>query len=168
MRQTRTVYRDGSPVQESYTQTYPEERDLVRYDVDLWNTYDSPIGERTDTLTFPFDFTLPPNLPPTCSDLDGGSCSANIAYYIEAVAERPALLSRDRRALQHFMLLPSEPLLPEQLHSDLPNWQGPWRETAASKTVKRGLLFGSPCMVKAQVRREDRVAFALRGKTTNL
>jgi len=151
VRQSRTVHRNGQAVHESYLVSYPSEKALVRYDVDLWSTYDHPMGARTDVVTFPFQFVLPQPLPPTCPSLESDHASANIAYYIEAVAERTCMLSRNRRDRKYFLLLPSQPLLPEQLRSDLPNWQGPWREAVASKTVKKGLFLGSPCNVKVQL-----------------
>ncbi|KAJ7017581.1 hypothetical protein C8F04DRAFT_1333056, partial [Mycena alexandri] len=93
----------------------------------------------TDTLVFPFEFTLPKKLPPAfhCS---ATSRSATIGYSLEVVGERAGFYRTSRRIRRLISVVPaasqSQLLAKETLTR---GWNGPWREITLEEKVRQGL-----------------------------
>jgi hypothetical protein len=118
-----------------HTQTVP----LIREDLVLWSQGSAYPPPGSDTLSLPFNFVLPPDLPPTfhCSQ---GSTVGTVSYSLEVVGDRPGLFHRNRRLGLVFPLVPLAAR--EQVDARnalIAGWRGGWRELVAQDDIKHHL-----------------------------
>jgi hypothetical protein len=117
--------------------THKETVPLVREDIVLWGqgtTYPSP---GPHTLTFPFAFVLPLDLPPSFH-AECGREHGTISYSVEAVGDRFGLFHRNRRLGVIFPVLPfASPLQTDARAQLLSGWAGQWHQEVAAERVRK-------------------------------
>ncbi|KAK7023860.1 arrestin-N domain-containing protein [Favolaschia claudopus] len=130
----------------SSTDTQRRRTEVLRADASLW----TPGGSQNGQLILPFQFHLPPNLPPSfhCTMTDGKGI---ISYGIEVVADRPGIFKRNRRIASVFSVVPAAN--PQDLatqHLLLQGWSGQWQSIDYEQRMRRG-LWGEYSHVKTKL-----------------
>jgi hypothetical protein len=94
-------------------------------------------GRIPDIVRLPFEFFLPPGLPPSFYSV-GGSDSAIVSYSVEVVAHRRGLFRLNKRVAQILVVLPTA--TPDQIEMAMQvrrGWNGPWTTTNHVESVRK-------------------------------
>nr|GAT49095.1 predicted protein [Mycena chlorophos] len=108
--------------------TYRDIVVLFHQKVLLWNQGSAAYPEPgSHVLNVPFQFKLPPHLPPSFH-CEGLGRFATVGYSVEVVGDRPGLFKFNKRIRRPFSVVPAasleQMLLKESLRQ---NWNGPWK-----------------------------------------
>ncbi|CAK5266094.1 unnamed protein product [Mycena citricolor] len=132
-----TEWKGGEARAESHLKTQTLE--VVRLDQTLW---DQSNANGSGVLSCPFQFQLPPNLPPSFH-YDHKNRTVAISYAIEVVGHRRGLLHSNRRVRKIFSVLPAGNAWEINSAATLKQgWQGPWKPLELTKEIRHGILFG--------------------------
>jgi hypothetical protein len=126
---------------------------LVHEHIQLWQRGEAFPSPGSHTLTVPFTFRLPVNLPPSFH-ADGAAKSGNITYYLEVVAFRPGLFHPNRRVRAVIAVLPMGTPQVVQLRSQLTSGWGtdmPWISLPYKEPIRSG-VWGDYSQVEVTVR----------------
>ncbi|KAK7039593.1 arrestin-N domain-containing protein [Favolaschia claudopus] len=119
----------------THRQTVP----LIHSGEIFWETGSAFPLTATDVISFPFHFTLPPDLPPSFH-CDGHSRGGTISYALEVVGDRPGLFRSNRRLRRVFVVVPpafeNQMLVVEQLRQ---GWEGGWRDIKQNEQLRKGI-----------------------------
>ena len=128
--------------------THTQRIELVRETRSLWTKGSAYPPPGDHFLKLPFQFTLPPNLLPSCH-YEGFHWEGTVGYFLEAVGERHGL-HFNRRQLASFPLLPVD-IQGAGLRSALSGgWSGSWRAIEQKDEIRRG-IWGDYSHVQATV-----------------
>ncbi|KAF7344463.1 Arrestin-N domain-containing protein [Mycena sanguinolenta] len=129
-----TIYRQYGQVSVLHKQTVP----LCSSSQILW-TPESTQSD-ADVASYPFQFTLPEDLPPSFCYGKYSPPDATIRYSLEIIGERPGVFHRNRRVRRVFLVMPaaseSQLLASESLRQ---GWEGPWKVTTKDAKVRQGI-----------------------------
>ncbi|KAI0658714.1 hypothetical protein C8Q70DRAFT_183606 [Cubamyces menziesii] len=142
-------------VQTINTTVYVQNVPLVSEDITLWTKGPAP---EQGTLRIPFQFLLPPDLPPSFHDkknkwTDGGA----IRYWLSAVGVRSGALQRNRRVRLPIAVVQRDIVgagLRAKLSAMAQGVDYGWRIDRAESKIRRG-LWGDYATVKAELRIPD-------------
>ncbi|KAH9884977.1 hypothetical protein C8Q73DRAFT_796087 [Cubamyces lactineus] len=142
-------------VQTVNTSVYVQDVPLVNEDAIVWTKGSTP---EQGTLQIPFQFLLPPDLPPSFHDkkskwADGGA----IRYWLSAVGVRSGALHRNRRVRLPIAVVQKDVVgagLRGKLSAIAQGANFGWRADRTEGKIRRG-LWGDYATVKAELRIPD-------------
>nr|GAT56208.1 predicted protein [Mycena chlorophos] len=130
--------------------TYRDTVVLFHQKVPLWNQGSAYPEPGSHILNVPFQFKLPPHLPPSFH-CEGPSRHATVGYSVEVIGERPGLFKFNKRIRRPFSVVPAaspeQMLLKESLRQ---NWNGPWKTWSRHEKLRRG-IWGDYSHVRATI-----------------
>ena len=112
--------------------------DIVRARISVWTRGSAYPSPGSHTLSIPFGFNLPPDVPPSF-EFSVLESRAVVRYGVEAVGVRPGALRLNKRVFVPVVGLPADPYGSQVktglLHS---NWTGMWTTNAKQQKIRAG------------------------------
>ncbi|KAJ7496802.1 hypothetical protein FB451DRAFT_1119777 [Mycena latifolia] len=112
---------------------------LIHTNLPLWDQGSAFPESGSHILSFPFQFILPQNLPPSFHCW-GWHKNATIGYSLEVVGDRVGFFRMNRRIRRPISVVPaalqSQLLAKESLRQ---GWNGPWKDISAEEKLRQGI-----------------------------
>lgn len=117
--------------------TTREELDIVRRSRSLWTRGSAYPPAGSHTLTTPFQFELPHDMPPSFSYEHRG-VTGSVRYTVSAVGSRAGIFQPNRRSTYELEVVPADPngsMIADALRS---GWQGEWTKRRTVDRIRKG------------------------------
>lgn len=123
---------------------------IVADNMSLWTRSSNYPPADSQVLRIPFEFTLPPDAPPSCHYARFGRYGS-IGYFVELVGVRSGLLARNRRTRVPIPVVPQD-TEGERISASLraPDLQVPLYASVCEKRIRRG-FFGEYANCRMEV-----------------
>ncbi|KAJ7185448.1 hypothetical protein C8R46DRAFT_379581 [Mycena filopes] len=140
----------------THRQTVP----LIYTNTSLWTQGTAFPEAGSHVLSFPFQFQLPENLPPSFH-CDASSRGGAITYSLEVVGDRPGIFRMNTRIRRVFSVVTgasqNQLMAKESLRQ---GWDGAWRDIAREDKIRQG-LWGDYSRVSASLTLPDLSSFPI-------
>ncbi|KAF9812839.1 hypothetical protein IEO21_05939 [Rhodonia placenta] len=139
--------------------TTREELDIVRQDCSLWTRGSAYPPAGSHTLTIPFQFELPHDMPPSFSYEHRG-VTGSVLYTVSAVGSRAGIFQPNRRSTYDLEVVPADPngsMIADGLRN---GWQGEWTKRRTVDRIRKG-FWGEYANVEMEFRYPSMTTFPL-------
>lgn len=147
-----TSYRFISPARTDLNET--KDVDIIRDRIAVWSRGSAYPPPDSHTLSVPFTFNFPPEIPPSF-EFTVLESRAVVRYGVEAVGARPGALRLNKRVFVPVVGLPADPygaqLRAGPLAGPASGWTGPWTTVVMQKNIRTG-FWGEYAEVSVEVR----------------
>ncbi|EPS98298.1 hypothetical protein FOMPIDRAFT_1031598 [Fomitopsis schrenkii] len=134
-----SVYTFISPARTDLNET--KDVDIIRDRIAVWSRGSAYPPPDSHTLSVPFTFNFPPEIPPSF-EFTVLESRAVVRYGVEAVGARPGALRLNKRVFVPVVGLPADPygaqLRAGPLAGPASGWTGPWTTVVMQKNIRTG------------------------------